>query len=408
MSLADKFNELENETADAEPSPRNHPAPKGWEPGVVWDGTKGEITTAAMEEPPADWDDILKERGLDPKRYEVVGDSMRWCSFDGWKRDAPGEKAYSALCYSYKAEIRLRKGVSDDVSLEELYKEARKAKKHKSARTEGDTTLVVALSDFQIGNMDGGGIETQIDALAALPDLIGDRLKALKKMGVEIGTTCVAGLGDLVEGTCGFYPAQEFRVELDRREQVRVVRRNIRDILKAVSGSTERVIATAVPGNHGENRKNGKAYTRPSDNDDVAVFEQVAEILAENSTYDNVGFRLPGDGIAISLELSGQIVSFTHGHVPKMRGTPANTLWEWWKDQAHGRHYQHLADSNILVSGHFHHLNVKQQEGRTLFICPSLTNVGDYFGDAKGVDTVPGTLTFTVDVNGWDNLQVLR
>lgn len=408
MSLSDKFSELEKTSTEADPTTNNQPAPKGWEPGVVWDGKSGEITTPALQEPPTNWDDLLKERGLDPQRYEVVGDTMRWCSFDGWKRDAPDEKAYSALCYSYKAQIRLRKGTSDDPSLEELYKEARKTKQPKTQKTQGQSTLVIALSDFQIGNSDGGGIQTQIDALSALPDLIGDRLKELKKIGAEIGTTCVAGLGDLVEGTCGYYASQEFRVELDRREQTRVVRRSIRDILKAVSGNTEKVIATAVPGNHGENRKNGKAYTRPSDNDDVAVFEQVAEILSENPTYDNIGFKLPGDGIAISLELSEQIISFTHGHIAKMRGTPANSLWEWWKDQAHGRHYPHLANSNILVSGHYHHLNVKQQEGRTLFICPSLTNVGDYYADSKGVNTVPGTLTFTLNPTGWDNLKILK
>ena len=407
MNLGDRFEELENEAVPA-PDLTQPDRPKGWEPGVVWDGTRGELTTDSVDGPPANWDDLLRERGLDPARYEVVGDSLRWCSYDGWKRDAPGEKAYSAMCFSYKAEVRLRKGHSNDTSLEQLYREARKAKAPKKTPGTGDSTLVVALSDFQLGNPDGGGTPAQIDALAALPDLILDRLAQLKRSGTQIGTVCVAGLGDLVEGTCGFYPSQEFRVELDRREQTRVVRRNVRDIIKAVSGRAEHVIATAVPGNHGENRKNGKAYTRPSDNDDVAVFEQVAEILRENPIYDNVGFRLPGDGIAISVELSGQTVSFTHGHVPKMRGTPVNTLWEWWKDQAHGRAYPHLAQASILVSGHYHHLNVKEQEGRLLLICPSLTNVGDYFADAKGVNTVPGTLTFVVTPDGWDDLKVLR
>ena len=121
-----------------------------------------------------------------------------------------------------------------------------------------------------------------------------------------------------------------------------------------------------------------------------------------------MGFRLPGEGIAISVELSGQTVSFTHGHVPKMRGTPANTLWEWWKDQAHGRAYPHLADARILVSGHYHHLNVKEQDGRLLLICPSLTNVGDYFADSRGVNTAPGTLTFVVTPESWTDLKVLR
>jgi len=406
VSLSDKFNELENE-AEIEATERQQATPKGWESGVVWDGSSGEITTGSIESPPDSWDDLLRQRGLDPDRYEVVGDSIKWCSFDGWRRDNPEDRAYSVQCYSYKAEIRLRTGKSDDPSYEELYKESRKAKAPKTKKHEGDSTLIIALSDFQIGNSDGGGIEEQIAALAALPDLILDREAELRKSGTEIGQICVAGLGDLVENTCDFYATQSFSVEADRRQQVRVVRRSLRDILKACSGRVEKVIATAVPGNHGENRKNGKAYTRVSDNDDVAVFEQVAEILHEGP-YDNVGFKLPGEAIAMSVQLSGQTVSFTHGHTAKSKGLPINTMWEWWKSQTLGRAYPFVADSSVLITGHYHHLNLKEQEGRVLFICPSLTNVGEYWANTNGVNTSPGVLTITVNPDGWNNLKVLK
>ena len=112
---------------------RNRKAPPGWEPGVVWDGTKGTITTDAIFQDSipngtlTDWSALLAARGLDPEVYEIVGDTVRWTSFDGWKRDAPGESAYSTICYSYKAEIRLRR--QDTPDLEALYTEDRKDKK---------------------------------------------------------------------------------------------------------------------------------------------------------------------------------------------------------------------------------------------------------------------------------------
>lgn len=384
-------------------------APKGWEPGTVWNGTVGEVTTSTFTEPISPdaevWGEILKERGLDPAKFEIVGDSIRWCSYDGWKRDEPGGDAYSTTCYSYKATIRLRKDAETSVDLEELYKEARKAKPKVRHET-GDSTLVVALSDWQIGNGDAGGITTQISALAALPQQIVDRLKQLRKAGHKIEKVVLAGLGDLGEGTCGFYPSQQFTTQLDRRQQVRVVRRALKDIVMTVADATTEVLVTAVGGNHGENRNGGKRYTTYGDNDDVAVFEQVMEIVAE-STYENIQFLIPNDELGIAIEAHGHIIGFTHGHLPTPQKNAAQCIWDWWTKQAMGRYYEGIADANILVSGHFHHFNCKQQEGRTVFVCPSLTQVGDWWGNANGVRTQPGTLTFVINETGWTDLHII-
>jgi hypothetical protein len=86
--LADKLISLE--TID-EPTKEKLSYPSGWEPGVIWDGSKGVVTTSTLTEIPTDWSDILRERGLDPEAYEVVGDTIKWTSYDGWKRDAPGD-----------------------------------------------------------------------------------------------------------------------------------------------------------------------------------------------------------------------------------------------------------------------------------------------------------------------------
>jgi predicted phosphodiesterase len=389
-----------------EPTKQKASYPSGWEPGVVWDGKQGEITTATLTDTPSDWSDILRERGLDPDVYEVVGDTIRWTSYDGWKRDGEGEQAYSAICYSYKAEIRLKSRAQLGFDCEELLKDLRKNGSYKRTEEDVERTLFVNCSDWQIGNGDAGGVRTQIEALAALPDLVVDRIKRLKKAGRPVQRVVIAGLGDLLEGTCGFYPSQPFLTELDRRDQTRVVRRALTEIIKAVAKTGKEVQVLAVGGNHGENRQNGKRHTGFNDNDDVAVFEQVAEIFNE-AGYENVGFRLPTDRMAVAIETHGHIVAFTHGHLPKPTANAAETMWGWWTKQAMGRYYPAVADANILVTGHYHHLNVKQQEGRTVFVCPSLTAVGDWFSNTSGVQTVPGTLTFVVDGKGWNDLEVI-
>jgi len=408
QNLAERLAAVENQ-AEHEDAIKTRQVPAGWEPGVVWDGKKGTLTTDTVYENPEDWSDLLRARGLDPDKYEVVGDTIRWCSYDGWKRENPEDTATSTICYSFKAELRLKRP-TQTVDLEELYKEVRKKKPSTKNVPTGDSTFLVNLSDWQVGNRDGGGVERQAMKIAELVDAIPDRIADLRRGGADIGHIAIVGLGDLGEGTCGHYPAQQFRIELDRREQLKLVRRGIRDIVMNIAPLSEKITVAAVGGNHGENRGlNGKAFTTTGDNDDVAVFEQIAEIFAANpSTYGHVGFRLPLERLTLSLELSGHIVAFTHGHLSKPSGNAAQSMWNWWKDQTLGRAHPGVADADILIAGHYHHLNIKEQEGRAVFVAPSLVAVGEYFQDTYGVKTREGTLSMVIAPDGWGELHLIN
>lgn len=407
-NLAERLAAVENQ-AEHEDAIKTRQVPTGWEPGVVWDGKKGTLTTDTVYENPEDWSDLLRARGLDPDKYEVVGDTIRWCSYDGWKRENPEDTATSTICYSFKAELRLKRP-AQTVDLEELYKEVRKKKPSTKKVPTGDSTFLVNLSDWQVGNRDGGGVERQAIKIAELVDAIPDRIADLRRGGADIGHIAIVGLGDLGEGTCGHYPAQQFRIELDRREQLKLVRRGIRDIVMNIAPLSEKITVAAVGGNHGENRGlNGKAFTTTGDNDDVAVFEQIAEIFAANpSAYGHVGFRLPLERLTLSLELSGHIVAFTHGHLSKPSGNAAQSMWNWWKDQTLGRAHPGVADADILIAGHYHHLNIKEQEGRAVFVAPSLVAVGEYFQDTYGVKTREGTLSMVIAPDGWGDLHLIN
>ena len=59
----------------------------------------------------------------------------------------------------------------------------------------------------------------------------------------------------------------------------------------------------SVPGNHGENRKNGKAFTTFGDNFDVAIFDEVAEIFQENPAYKHVKFVIPENDLWLTVEV---------------------------------------------------------------------------------------------------------
>ena len=119
-----------------------------------------------------------------------------------------------------------------------------------------------------------------------IPDVI-DRMKELRKAGNPINKLYVFGLGDLVEGCGDHYAMQNFSVEIDQRRQEMVARRLIIKALMAWAPHFDKIVVAAVPGNHGENRKNGKAHTTFGDNIDVAVFDQAQEALSMNKAFES-------------------------------------------------------------------------------------------------------------------------
>jgi hypothetical protein len=408
--LKKRLQAVENQAHQDATKPKQE-YPSGWQPGVVWEGKSGELTTPPREAPPTvgDWEEYMLRYGLDPEVHLIVDDKVRFTAWDGWKRDEPGEEAYSTVLHSFRATVMLRREY-DTQDFEDLYREVKKAKKPRKKPADGEETLVVLLSDWQVGIAEAGGAEATVKALANLTEAIPQKISDMRNAGHKIGNVCLAGMGDLAENCYGFYPYQAFTVELDRRNQIKVVRRALRDIIMATAPMAPRVTVTAVGGNHGENRSpNAKTtITTKNDNDDVAVFEMVAEIVAQNkSAYGHVSFHLPDDRLAVALDLSGQVVAFTHGHIAR-GGKPIERIWNWWHNQAFGRHYEGVADADILCAGHFHHLNVRAQNGRVAIIAPALTKVGDYFADGAGVEIEPGTLVFTVGEYGWNSLSLIR
>jgi hypothetical protein len=192
---------------------------------------------------------------------------------------------------------------------------------------------------------------------------------------------------------------QSFQADLDRREQTTVLRRILVKALTRWATFAPRIIVAAVPGNHGENRQNGKAYTTFGDNDDVAVMEQVAEIIRANPDYDHISFVFPKNELTLTLDVNGTIVGLAHGH--QVKGSAES----WWGKQAFG--LQPIGDADILLTGHYHHLVVKQSGSRTHFQAPALDGGSQWFTEQAGVVAPAGLLTITVGPFGWDDLRVL-
>ncbi len=364
-----------------------------WTPGVEWLGSEGTITTGAITNDPA-WEDVLRKWDLDPAEYQVVEPVL----FNSWG----GEDGLTNR--QFKAKVIRRVHAQPD--LEPLIAQAMRHKPKKRSYTGGDVMTVV-LADWQIGKADHGGVEGTIERIIDRRDAVIERARDLRKIGREVSSLNVLWVGDSIEGCLGHYPSQTFAVELDRRDQVKVTRRLLTDSLQAWSKHFEQITVAAVGGNHGENRSSGKAFTGVQDNDDLAIVEQVAEILGANpDAFGHVRFAVARDALTLTIPSAGWVIGITHGHVAFRGANTEDKIRRWWEGQAAGR--QPIGDSDILVTGHYHHLRVADWGGCMWLQAPALEGGSEWWRVSTGQTSQIGMLTFvTTDKDRVTDLAIL-
>ena len=388
---------------------RPSPAPSGWEPGIAWDGTEGQLTTGPLDSEPdsALWSELIADWNLDPTTTEIVPGSIQ---IRGWDANVGGGEI-KRLRY-YRATIRQRQVVNESRADVEALCAVVMGRKPRKVQTPVDTavSLVVPLSDWQIGKGEGGGSPAAVDRICRGLDVMAEKVKEMSRKGRTPEAIYLLGMGDTVEQCDGHYAMQAFQTDLDRREQKRVARRLWLRAVDIASGLVPRVVIGGVPGNHGENRRDGKAFTTWTDNDDLAVIEEVAEICQHNAErYGHVTAVLARD-LTLVLGVSGVNVGLAHGHqFGRGAGHAAGKAEKWWTGQIMGR--QPVADADILVTGHLHHLVVAESTGRTHIQCPAQDG-GSYWWTAQtGSHSPSGQLMFGVGTaygpRGWGDLEVV-
>jgi predicted phosphodiesterase len=367
-----------------------------WTPGVTWMGDEGTITTPPVEgEVHPDWSGVLKMWGLDPEHFAVVEPVL----FNVWG-DTLG-----VLNRQWKGKV-VRKGRQETADIESLIAEIKKHKPRERKEIVGGASLVVCASDWQVGKRDGDGLKGLVGRWLQAIDDVEFRLKELKKLGRPIDSITVLCLGDLVEGCDGHYDIQTFTVEVDRRDQVKIARRLLRDALIRWSRVVPSITVAAIGGNHGENRKNGKAFTTLGDNDDVALVESVAEIFQANpEAYGHIKFAIPTDELSLTLEVHGQIIGITHGHLARSGQGVEGKLRRWIADQTLGR--QKIGDCDILVTGHYHSFKLADWGGVKWIQAPALDGGSVWWRQSTGEIADVGVLTFLVSSQGVSDIQLL-
>jgi predicted phosphodiesterase len=391
---ADEFLKVTRDLEDATRPRRSHPT--GWETGI--DTAKGVVTHVSdSASPPSQWADIIRELGLDPTAWTV--DESQPVQVRTWDS---GDRRM----YYYRATVLPAVSASNGPDIDALIREVKRRKPKPPENILAERALVVCLADWQAGKSDHGGVEALVERLMRLKDAVPKRVKEAQRMGLPISALYVVGMGDMIEGCDGHYEQQTYGVALDRRQQEKLVRRILVDLITEWSKLPVRMVVGAVPGNHGENRKNGKSYTTFEDNGDLATFEMAQEVLGHNpDAYGHISFVIPDGDMTITLDICGTVVAFAHGHQFAGSGLPIQKAQTWWKGKMLAMHP--VGDAAVLVYGHFHHLQVLQDGPRTIFGCPSNDGGSRWYEERGGPTTACGTLTFVCDENGWHDLRIL-
>lgn len=353
--------------------------PKGWEPGYEQSGSAASGTAVFPDGQDPDSREIIAGFGLNPDEWAIVGsvNCRRWQTYDErWLR-------------YYKADLVRRVPIGDRLDVEALCKLASSRKFRPPRPRGGDWCSYVALNDWQIGKGEGGGSEATVAGLLERLALLDDMWKRDKPPMIWLGNE-----GDLSEAVSGHYPSQAATVDLDQREQDRVVRRLLFQFFETAARRAPVVVGSAVACNHGENRgPSGRAQTKLSDNRSLTYLENMAEMCAMNpAAFGHVRFELAPSTVLVS-EMAGIPVGHTHGHIFDS-GAPMAAAMKWWSGQALGM--RDAAGAFVLMTAHRHHAQVSEESGRTIFMHPACDGGSQWFTDRTGQSSPRGVATVKI------------
>ena len=350
---------------------------------------------------------VYQLAGLDPSKYRILDDTVRFSSWQQSKRLESGERDTVTL-YSYRA--RFQKVTQADVETEDmagLLAIARANARRRPPAKAASRTRVVVVSDPQIGKVGSRG---------GTPALLERHATLMAGLDAEMmATPCEDALvldpGDLCEGFENV-KSQEHLNDLSHPSQLRAARALLTESVTVVAARHRACRVSTVPSNHTAWRK-GKDYLgKPSDDYGIDVHRAVSEALSRDQRFKHVEWLFPGEwDDSLAIPVRGAVVGMAHGH----QKTRPDQIPDWWKGQTHGT--QAIADATILVTGHFHHFRVqpsgavKTENGwraRYWFQAPTMDNGSDWYRNLSGEESEPGILTFTIDDDGnWDNLRVI-
>lgn len=288
--------------------------------------------------------------------------------------------------------------VAEDVreaSYEELEKVFDRAVLSVAPKVEEDRpkTLVVCLSDFQVGKTDSlGGTQETVNRVMTTLKRITEWIQAEGSYEEIV----IADVGDVCEGFWNATSQQQTN-DLSLTDQIRVAQRLMAEAIVMLAPLCTRMTYVSIPSNHCAVRTGRGSDNRANSPDDdfgLLIADTIQAIMSGREPFSHVNFAKPQKWEeAVTVETAdGTAVGFTHGH---LAGSQAK-IPSWFRDLAFG-HRSGLHAASILVHGHFHNFGVSLVGDNKFIIgCPTADNGSSWFTNRTGDATDPALLTFEV------------
>lgn len=253
------------------------------------------------------------------------------------------------------------------------------------------STVVVVVSDMQIGKTDrGGGSEETVrrvrSAVARIADHVAGRYRKV----------ILVDCGDSTEGFSNTV-SQSQTNDLPLTYQIRTAQALLADTLRALAPAAPEVTYVAVPSNHcqvraGIGRSNRASF--PGDDYGLLIADNIRQIVDGRPGYEHVQFETPERRLeSLTVRAAdGTVMGVTHGHAAGSK----NRVADWFRGQAFGR-VAGMQDARVLLHGHWHSFSVQTVGDSRQIICSPTVDPGSgWFQNATGDSSGPALLTFAL------------
>lgn len=342
---------------------------------------------------------LLVDHGYNPETHMIVG---------GWKQSAwtaykPKEyrrltedgdadedlEAFTFTAKAFKFKVVERPEGQSASDVEELIRalDSRPswARPGETCKTPGEA-FIFAMGDYQLGK-----VEAPLEEVSALFCRNVDDTAYRLKMRGQVKHLHIAWLGDCIEGNQSQGGRLRWRTTLTMTEQVRVLQRLMMYAIEAFAPLCERLTVVSIPGNH-DHGFSRDLETRSDDSWAIqaAVAVEDAINFSKREDLKHVETYVPGpDQHSVVMDVGGLRVAHIHGDIHRL-----GKHFDWLAGQSLGR--QPEGDADLLLEGHWHHLQVIEQGHRTYICVPAMESESVWWKHKTGTPGSPGSLLIRV------------
>lgn len=268
-----------------------------------------------------------------------------------------------------------------------------------AAEVASPSTLVVVVSDLQIGKTDQrGGTEETVrrvrSAVARVADHAAGRYRKI----------LLVDCGDSTEGFSNTV-SQAQTNDMPLTYQIRTAQALLADALRSLAGAAPEITYVAVPSNHcqvrvGVGRSNRASF--PGDDYGLLIADNIRQITEGRPGYGHVRFETPEKRLeSLTVRAAdGTVMGVTHGHAAGSK----NQVADWFRGQAFGC-VAGMQDARVLLHGHWHSFSVQTVgDSRQIICAPTMDPGSSWFQNASGESSTPAILTFELGggtSSGW-------